>query len=613
MNPTPLVHSFLLSFFVWINVAAQTHTKDFFTPLEANSCQLSGHLENNLNKTIAHWSIAKVPYQEFASFFSKGRPKFASGEMWGKAVRAACMFYRYQNDIRLKTLLDETVSDLLTKERANGTISCTPITDQPDAKGGDLWERKYVLLGLERYYTLVDQDPEVLASMVRQTDALISQIGPAPKTPVTATGWSHNNIESSTILEPVMRLYKLTGKKRFLDFAKYLVASGGAQGFDLVAEALSNMPPHKMAGGTYPKAYEMLSFFEGLAEYYRVTGDERIKRAIINMYRKVASKEITIVGNGGNDLYHSNGECWGDTAYEQTNPKIERMMETCVGVTWLKFSSQVLRLTGDPSIADMMERYIYNGLIGAQKSNGDTFSYSNLLNGVKDNPLGWGVYFYNKGRITCCELNGPMGLAYIPYIAVMDSQTGPVVNLYNKGTYKTTGKSGQEITLHIDSDYPKHGKITLRPKLGTPEHFTLSLRIPEWSTDTRLQLNGVDQEVTPGTYKTLTREWRADDVVSLTLDMGVRVLSAPKNDGHVALRYGPLVLARNENSDPLFDSTVQLVSKNGRVNGVLKTPSSPFVQIEIQIPVTNGYITMIDYASSDNWNGRKTCTWLPVK
>lgn len=65
-------------------------------------------------------------------------------------------------------------------------------------------------------------------------------------------------------------------------------------------------------------------------------------------------------------------------------------METCVGVTWLKLCSQILRLTGDPLTVDMIEKYAYNGLIGAMKPAGDGFSYVNLLNGVKTNPEGWG-------------------------------------------------------------------------------------------------------------------------------------------------------------------------------------------------------------------------------
>lgn len=608
----PIYTTIILVFYLFTNYSYGQH-KDSLQFLQPHSVVLEGYINESIYKTIDHWSINKVPYDQLVSFFSKGRPKFASGEMWGKSVRAASMFYRYTNDNRLKEILDKTVTDLLATEKPNGSISCSPIDEQPEAKGGDIWERKYVLLGLERYYSLVNKDEKVLQSMIRQVDVLISQIGSAPKTPITEVGWSSNNIEASTILEPVMRIYQLTHEKRFLEFAKYLVDQGGTKGFNLIEEALQNMEPHKMAGGDYPKAYDMLSFFEGLTEYYRVTRDEEIKQAILNFYKNVAEKEITIVGNGGNDLYHSTGECWGDTAFEQTNPEINRMMETCVGVTWLKFCSQVARLTGDPTVFDMIEKYIYNGLIGSLKPSGDTFSYSNLMNGVKDNPLGWGVYFYDKGRITCCELNGPMGLAYIPWLCVMNSSSGPKINLYNPGAFSFKSPNGQEANLHLHTSFPKNGEVIIDLNLDQPEEFEIALRIPEWSYNTKLFINGKEESVSPGTYKSIKRKWKSKDKITLQLDMTGRLISSPKNDHYKALLYGPIVMARDENRDPNYNQPVEIISKEGKVNVVLEEPNIEFIKVQLKVPTTDGYIRMIDYSSSDNWNGRETCTWLPEK
>lgn len=580
--------------------------------LEPHAVQLDGPLDDSLQKTIERWCLAKVPYDEFVSFFVKGRPKFAAGEMWGKAVRAASLFYWYTNDQRLKTVLAQTVQDLLATERSNGSISCSPIDRQPDPDGGDLWERKYVYLGLERYYSLVNPDPAVLASLVRQMDCLLQQVGPAPKMRVIDSGWSVNSIESCTILEPVMRVYGLTQDKRYLEFAEYLIEEGGAKGCNLIDQALAEVPPHQMADGEYPKAYEMLSFFEGLIEYHRVTGSERIGSAVERLYNSVLAKEITVAGSGGNDLYHSTGECWGDSAYEQSNPDIHRMMETCVGVTWLKFCAQRLRLTGDPSVIDAMETYIYNGLIGAQRPDGDTFSYANLLNGKKDNPLGWGVYFYDKGRITCCELNGPMGLAIIPTVAVMTAATGPVVNLYNAGTFRVKTPGGQTAKLHIVSDYPVSGRVELAVELDQPEAFDLRLRIPAWSARTAIQVNGDAESAVGSGYHTLDREWQHGDRVALELDMACRLIESPRGDGRCAVVYGPTVLARDENRDADFDQAVDIVAAAGRIDAKVQTPDCRFVRMQLRVPTAGGAITMIDYASCDNWNGRHTCTWMPA-
>ena len=589
-------------------------------PLSSGSVRLSGYLEQYIQNSIENWNKGVVPYPRFVEFFRTGRPQFALGEMWGKAVRSGCMFYRYTWDPELKKIMTDTVRDLLSTERANGSISCMPVEMQPDSGGGDLWERKYVLLGLEEYYEHVEADPEVLACMIRQADCLVSQIGEPPKTPITELGWSPNHIESSTLLEPIMRLYKLTGYPRYLEFARYIVeVGGGSKGYNLFQQALDNVPPHKM-GGPYPKAYEMMSLFEGLVEYYRVTGNPRWKEAAQNLYRNIRTQEITLIGNAGGDQpYHPNvfGEAWDHTAFEQTNPDITRMMETCVGVTWLKFCSQLLRLEGDCTPADDIEKYIYNGLLGAMKPTGDGFSYVNLLNGEKVTNHGWGWKFDDL-TVTCCNLNGPMGLAYIPYIAVMNSAPGPVVNLYNAGEFSLKTPSGRPLKLDFVTEYPLSETVLIHVKPEQSENFTLSLRIPSWSAKTQVSVNGRKYRPAAGAYFKLSRKWKPTDKVKITFDMKCTLIDAPrgsnpKGNDFQALIWGPLVLARDENTDPRYNQPVTvLADPAGIVKAVRTTPTLPATRIEFIIPTAQGPIRMIDYSSVNGWQGKKVCTWLPM-
>ena len=554
-------------------------------------------------------------------FFRNGRSQFALGEMWGKAVRSGCMFYRYTADPELKEILSQTVKDLLSTVRPNGSISCVPPEKQPDGPGGDLWERKYVLLGLDRYYDLVEADPAVLRAMTDQADCIIEQVGEPPKVPITSLGWSPNHIESSTLLEPFMRLYNRTGEKRYLDFARYIVSTGGSEGYDIFRQAYDNVPPHEM-GGPYPKAYEMMSMFEGAVEYYRVTGDEYVRRSFMNLYDNIRRNEITIVGNGGGDQpYHPAvmGEGWDHTAVEQTNPDITRMMETCVGVTWMKFCSQILRLTGDPSAVDEIEKYIYNGLLGAMKPSGDGFSYVNLFNGEKVTNYGWGTTFGSL-PVTCCNLNGPMGLAYIPFVAVMESDRGPVVNLYNAARAELSTPQGDSLSLRIETDFPLSDRVLVRVDPHAASLFTLSLRIPSWSERTVVKVNGKKvRSVEPGAYLSLERTWEPGDRVELAFDMRCRLLDASRGsnragDSFQALVWGPIVLARDENIDPDYDEPVRVVAGKDRVVRVKRVaPTLASTRLEFEVPTDDGPIRMTDYASVNGWEGAHICTWLPVK
>ena len=592
---------------------------DVQSPLPSGAVTLRGGIDREIRLVQEGWILGDVPCHKFAEFFRNGRPKFAMGEMWGKFVRSGCMFYRYTRDPRVAARMTELVEEILATERENGSISCTPVGEQPGDKGGDLWERKYVLLGLEGYYDDVKADPRVLASMRRQADAILAQIGPPPKRDVRDLGWSPNHVESSTLLEPMMRLYRLTGDVRYLAFAKYLVDCGGAKGSNLIDMAVAKVPPHLM-GGVYPKAYETTSYFEGLADYVRATGDERVRSAVLGYFALVRDRELTIVGNGGADQpFHPRvcGEAWSDTVREQTNPDITRMMETCTGVTWMKYCSHLLRMTGDCSAAEAIERYVYNGLLGAMKPDGRGFSYVNLLNGKKVTNAGWGWNFEGK-PVTCCNLNGPMGLAYIPYVAVMQAEDGPVVNLYNGfvATAKTSG--GRDVKLEMTTDYPYDAKVRLVVTPAQAERFAVRLRLPSCSAKTQVAVNGkvVECAAKPGDYLTLTREWTPGDVVEMAFALKGQLIEGPKGvnragDGRVAVQYGPIVLARDERLDPKYDQPVAIrTERDGTVALRRIVPAPQGARIAFAVSTADGEIVMTDYASVDCWNGSHVCTWM---
>lgn len=586
---------------------------DLFTPLPPGAVRFHGNIHDTLLTSMQRWNKDTVPYPALVQFFRDGRPQFALGEMWGKAVRSGALYYRYTRDPELKKILQSTVRGLLTTRRENGSISCSAIDAQPDGPGGDLWERKYVLLGLDEYYEHVDQDPAVLQAMCDQLDCTIAQTGPPPKVPITSQGWSPNGIESSSILEPVMRLYNRTGEPRYLAFAAYIIGEGGARGDNLFEAAATGRNPVDM-GVPYPKAYEMTSVFEGVVAFHKATGDTRCLAAIKNYFQKVRDREITIVGNGGGSIHFPKvcGEAWDDTAFEQTNPAMDRMMETCTGVTWLKFCALVNRLTADPSAADAIECYLYNGLLGAMRPDGAGFSYINRLNGPKTVTTGWG-WSFGDTRVTCCNLNGPMGLATLPLAAALNSATGPVINLYIPAAIQAATPAGQTADITLATAYPRDGAIDITLNLPNPERFTLRLRIPAWSTETILCVNGHPLATEPGTYVAIDREWQAENQLRLQLDMRCRLVNAPRGsdragDKFHALVRGPVVLARDENLDPAYNQPVGILSHNGIVDAVLL----PTPRLQFQIPTTTGPIQMTDYASVNNWNGTHVQTWLPA-
>jgi DUF1680 family protein len=212
-----------------------------------------------------------------------------------------------------------------------------------------------------------------------------------------------------------------------------------------------------------------------------------------------------------------------------------------------------------------------------------------------------------------------MGLAYIPYIAITGSKEDTVVNLYNAAKVDMTTTSKQNpLKLDIETDYPQSGKVLMKVSPDNPETFTLKLRIPAWSENTSVKVNGKKQTVTVGAYAGITRQWKADDRVEIVFDMQCRVIESPhgtnrKSDNMQAVVWGPIVLARDENTDKDYSQPVNIkTGKNGLVKIIKTKPALESTRMEFIVPTTQGTIRMIDYVSVNGWNGSHICTWLPT-
>ncbi len=63
-----------------------------------------------------------------------------------------------------------------------------------------------------------------------------------------------------------------------------------------------------------------------------------------------------------------------------------------------------------------------------------------------------------------------------------------------------------------------------------------------------------------------------------------------------------------------FDQPVDLAIDGGLVHATEEKPFYARVWQQILVPTTSGdRIRMIDWASINNWNGTRSCTWMPIR
>ena len=197
-------------------------------------------------------------------------------------MRGGCYAYVYTQDDELYDILTWACKSLLETQDEWGRIST--YTTEHEFCGWDMWCRKYVLTGLQHYYRICrDKEfkEDILIACCRHLDYIIDNIG-IGKIEITTTSLWWGAVNSCTILEPTVELYKMTGNEKYLDFAKYIISTGGSSDCNLIDLALhSEWMPYQ-----YPvtKAYEMMSFYEGLIAYYEATGEEKyLKSEKVNL------------------------------------------------------------------------------------------------------------------------------------------------------------------------------------------------------------------------------------------------------------------------------------------------------------------------------------------
>lgn len=618
-------------------------------------------IENIQLLSPEHW--ARFVHQ----FHEKPDSKDAAwrGEYWGKMMRGACFTYSYTKNQELYNILADTVKDMINSADENGRISTYTVETEFD--GWDIWSRKYVLLGMQYFMEICDDEDfknEIIASMKKQVDYLITKLGHKAegKKPITLATRHWRGLNSSSLLEPIVRLYTITREEKYFDFATYIVNEGGTDIVNIFDLAYQD----KLMPYQYPvtKAYEMTSCFEGLLEYYRLTGNEKYKTSVINFANRVLETDFTIIGCCG-----CTHELFDHSTVRQANTTNDIIaQETCVTVTLMKFFYQLTLLTGDSKYVDAVETSLYNAFLGSVNTEkildkptyelydhlgADAFthleyeplpfdSYSPLTAGKRGEKIGGFQKMSDDHYYGCCACIGAVGTGLFARMALLTSKNGFAMNLFLDGKIETKTYGGTPVTFITETEYPKYGDIKITVGIEKEEEFELLIRNPHWSKSTTVKVNGNAIDIREG-YISINRLWKNADVIEIVLDMRTEALypipyghqilmnevvwghnyviptydeEDPIAKNHIALRRGPVILAQENRLGYSVDDPISIkVNSDGYVD--VKIPEqdvAPYEHIvEVLVPLENGSLmTVTDYGSTGKlWSDEsKMAAWM---
>ena len=546
-----------------------------FIVRESNFEHWDGNVSNNLNM---------VPW---------------AGEFVGKYLISSVQALRMSDDPRLRETVSKVVDRVIQLQTEDGYLGPWPKKEQLLGHW-DLWGSYHVMLGLVLWHEQTG-DEKAMAAARKAADLVCNTFLGTQRRVLDAKECDKN----MAILHALAILYRKTGEPRYLAMAKEVIKDFERSG-DWYRQGLSGTEFFR----TPLPRWESLHTLQGLAELYRITGDDTFRRSFLHHWGSMRRF----------DLRNTGGFSSGEQA--TGNPFTLAAIETCCTIAWQCVMLDALRLTADSTIADDLEAAMFNAVAGAQHPTGEWFTYDTPINGGRA-PSHVQIAFQarpNTPFLNCCSVNGPRGLGIVSEWGVMRSADGLAINYYGPMHAEVTLNDGSRVVIEEKTDYPIGDTIRLNVSQTVAKPFTLALRIPAWSTKTEVLLNGQPQAgVKPGEYLKLTRAWQATDEITVRLDMSLRYESGDLEQvGNVSLYRGPILLCCEDRFKSPNAGKIDVKQLNGArlvpIDDVIAKACGAFRPwLVFDVPTDNGKtMRLIDFANAGATGGSYR-SWIPAK
>jgi DUF1680 family protein len=380
----------------------------------------------------------------------------------------------------------------------------------------------------------------------------------------------------------LMRLFEVTQEPRYLHLVNDFVEQRGTQPhyYDIEYEKRGKTsywnthgPAWMVKDKAYSQAHQPLAeqptaighavrfvyLMTGVAHLARLSNDEAKREDCLRLWNNMAQRQLYITGGIGSQ---SSGEAFSSD-YDLPNDTV--YAESCASIGLMMFARRMLEMEADSQYADVMERALYNTVLGGMALDGKHFFYVNPLE-VHPKSLNFNhIYDHVKPvrqrwfGCACCPPNIARVLTSLGHYIYTPREDALYINLY-VGNSAEVAVGDETLRLRISGEFPWQEKVTIAIDSAQPVQHTLALRLPDWCDAPQVSLNGVPvtSEARKG-YLHINRRWLEGDTLTLTFPMPVRrVYGNPlvrHVAGKVAIQRGPLVycLEQADNGEELHN------------------------------------------------------------
>ncbi len=486
-------------------------------------------------------------------------PVYSDSDVY-KWTEAAGFALQSRDRPELRAAVEKITKDVIAAQQADGYLNTYYVGDHASQRmepkvqqwGHELYNMGHFLQGAVGYYRATGDRSLLDAGIRFVNDFLLPNFGPgADKKPLFS---GHPEMELALV-----ELYRMTGDKRHLDLAGYLLAGDSriqVKPWDYVYH-FCGMP---FTSRKHLEGHAVRAMYAccGATDYYLETGDPAYRKTLDVLWNDLVKSKMYVTGGVG---ARSDGEAFGDP-YELPNARAYG--ESCAAIGNMMWNWRMLAATGEAKFADVIERALYNGINSGMSLDGTLYCYRNPL---AFDPSGGDKIRNDWYDTTCCPPNLERTFASLPGYFYSTSSEGIYLHFFDNSQLDWHLESGVGLKVRQKTNYPWDGAVEITVTPAEPTEFTFFLRIPGWTDSPQVGINGKPVTgATPGQYLPIRRHWSGRDVIRLQFNMQPQLLEANaqviENNGRVAVQRGPLVYCLEQIDQPegvaLKDVALQL-------------------------------------------------------
>ncbi|MCP9761985.1 glycoside hydrolase family 127 protein [Lacihabitans soyangensis] len=573
-----------------------------------------------------------------------------------KIIEGASYSLQIKYDKKLDDYVDSLIAVIGAAQEPDGYLFTTrTMGDTHEWIGSQRYEKEHELshelYNMGHFYEsatahfLATGKRNMLDLAIKNANHLLTVFGPGKKS--VAPG--HQVIEIGLV-----KMYLATGDKRYLDLSQFFIECRGKRIYAKTAgdkeatvwETGEYWQDHKPAieqTEAIGHAVRATYLYSGMADVAALTQNQAYLNAIIKIWENAAGKKTYITGGIGS----SGG--WEGFGPDYQLPNESAYCETCAGIGNVYWNHRMFMLTGESKYMDMVERTLYNGILGGIGLDGKTFYYANpmeytTINGKLSGENKRSPWF----KCSCCPSNICRFMPSIPGYIYAQKGAQVFVNLYIGSESSFSIDTKNSVSVKQTSNMPWEGNVKFEVgtnnKKGTT--FSLNLRVPGW-IDGRIfptnlyevreiseyggivKVNGIEVDVRRNNqgYFEINRLWKKGDIVELNLPMYTqKVYSNEKietNKNLISIQRGPLMYcAEFADNDGKTSNIVFGTASNfthnfepNLLNGVitLSTTAKVFNFTEQEINTSTKTVKLIPYYARSNRGIGEMKLWFPTK